>query len=117
LVLRHIHSPSPEGHSFDFEPDTLLLTHVALEADLAPAPQHSLPRQALTGLPEHLHDLPVMERVPGRRGHLAVGGHLAARDVAYHFADRGAGILRGRNPEQAPRNFASGRSTCHYGLF
>jgi len=100
----HVHALAAEANAFHFEPHALLMGHFALEADLAARAHDALPGKGVTGAPEKLDHLPVVERIAGGGRHLGIGRDLAARDRLDDLADSAIPLLGQPGAEKAPRD-------------
>ncbi len=114
LVVFHDDAAATELHALHFQPEALLVARFALEADAAPGAEHALPGERVASLAQDLNHLPVVERVAGGGGHLAVGGDFAAGDLADGLPDRGVPLLGGPRPKQFRRWSQCG--ACFFGL-
>jgi len=114
LVVFHDHPAAAEHHALHFQPETLLVARFTLETDAAPGAEHALPGERVAGLAQDLNHLPVVERVAGGGGHLAVGGDFAAGDLADGLPYGGVALLRGPRPKQFRRLSQCG--ACFFGL-
>jgi len=103
LVVFHDDAAAAELHALHFQPEALLVARFALETDASPGAEHALPGKRIAGLAQDLNHLPVIERVAGGGGHLAVRGDSAAGDLADGLPDGGVPLLGGARPKQFRR--------------
>lgn len=80
----HIYATAPESYPFSFETKTLLDRRIAPQFDLTARAENPLPGKA-ESTPQYANYLPCSSRMSSTTGHAAVGGHLAAGNLA----DRG----------------------------
>ncbi len=100
----HVNALAAEANAFHFEPHALLVGHFALEADLATRAYDALPGKGITGAPEKLNHLPVVQGIAGRGGDLRVRRDLAARDRLDDLADGAIALLGRPGAEDAPHD-------------
>jgi hypothetical protein len=92
-VRRDIDALADEAHAFHFEPRELFEAGLELQLDLAARADHSLPGQVAMPAAQQRGHVPVIERIAGGGRDLAVGRHLALRNLADRLAEGRVALL------------------------
>jgi hypothetical protein len=88
LVGLHIHPPTPEAHTFRFQPQPLFDGVISAQFDLAACSEDALPRQAKRPV-QHSRDLARATRNSGRTRDGAVGRDFPLGDFLDSRTDTG----------------------------